>query len=494
MKPQGERLYGSVFLSYAHADTLRAGSIAERLGARGIAAWIDNRGLRVGDVLTETLKRAIAEQDFFLVLVSAASSGSKWVQREIEFAIGLELQSSSIRVIPLRLDGAASIDAIAERVTIDASDDPGLTAALDAVADRLRTCDFSAPDSRVRKLAVVHAESTFPSIESLFREARNEGGVSTASMLNAEDAGAPSADYAMALEGLAFEAAATGGKGSAGIVYGAASAIVRVLVRDGVGAEHLGRLFDAAIVAPDARKALFRELVQPELSSTAIKAAIELNTGFIRDDASFHTLVFKNQEQLGPHTAAIERYLLNPSRGPGGYNADTFFTALNRHPEMRGLKRRLIEWISDGAFSNPTRDDFEGSRVLFLYLRRSWPQWNAAEREISDATFEQMRSLLKSQLARNFAQGLVMLIGLHAEMTECSTGWPYLAEVERKCLSRVYLDQIPRQFVDIFIDLREYMSSAKHPTWNGLVEGRGVLYQRAQEAFEQVSVFLGSKP
>jgi hypothetical protein len=76
--------------------------MVEALAAAGTPCWIDEQQLTEGAELRASLRDAIAHSDVYLYFVSKAANESKWVQDELQFALGLEFQSK-INIIPVRL-------------------------------------------------------------------------------------------------------------------------------------------------------------------------------------------------------------------------------------------------------------------------------------------------------------------------------------------------------------------------------------------------------
>ena len=96
----------SIFISYSHEDKGLATALAEALRKRGLRVWIDEGELKVGDSIIERIATAIAEIDFFLALVSAASRDSNWCRKELALAVTGELGREGVKVLPVRVDGA----------------------------------------------------------------------------------------------------------------------------------------------------------------------------------------------------------------------------------------------------------------------------------------------------------------------------------------------------------------------------------------------------
>ena len=122
----------SIFISYSHDDKELARALYEGLRAREHRVWIDDQELRVGDSLIERIATAIADVDFFLALVSPAAARSRWCQKELALAVSGELSRKGMRVMPLRVDGAAMPAALGDQLYLEVSLDD-----VDAAVDRL---------------------------------------------------------------------------------------------------------------------------------------------------------------------------------------------------------------------------------------------------------------------------------------------------------------------------------------------------------------------
>lgn len=93
----------SVFISYAHADKPVARAIAESLGGAGARVWIDEGELRAGDSIIERIATAIADVQFVVAIVSAASVESQWCKKELALALTGGFGREGVKLLPLRL-------------------------------------------------------------------------------------------------------------------------------------------------------------------------------------------------------------------------------------------------------------------------------------------------------------------------------------------------------------------------------------------------------
>lgn len=90
-----------MFLSHSHRDKQFVRSLGGFLEAAGIAVWIDEAEIRVGESLTRKLAEAINEVDIVVAIVSSASVSSEWVQKELDLAMNHEIAQRRVKVIPV---------------------------------------------------------------------------------------------------------------------------------------------------------------------------------------------------------------------------------------------------------------------------------------------------------------------------------------------------------------------------------------------------------
>src|SRR6185503_5440099 len=76
------------------------------LADHGQDVWIDSRELHGGDALWPKIQKAIDEASAYAILVSPESLQSKWVGKEVSYALGLQDQrgKKEFPVIPLSLN------------------------------------------------------------------------------------------------------------------------------------------------------------------------------------------------------------------------------------------------------------------------------------------------------------------------------------------------------------------------------------------------------
>ena len=96
-----------LFISHSSQDDAFVRELREALADHGQAGWIDSRELRGGDPLWTEIQKAIDDASAYAVVVSTNSLQSKWVGKELRYALELQERRSKEQfpVIPLSLDG-----------------------------------------------------------------------------------------------------------------------------------------------------------------------------------------------------------------------------------------------------------------------------------------------------------------------------------------------------------------------------------------------------
>ncbi len=76
-----------VFLAHAHGDLPVVERVADVLRRHGVAVWYSERDILGAAQWHDEIGRALARCDWFLVLLSPRSVSSKWVKRELTYAL-----------------------------------------------------------------------------------------------------------------------------------------------------------------------------------------------------------------------------------------------------------------------------------------------------------------------------------------------------------------------------------------------------------------------
>jgi hypothetical protein len=113
----------SIFVSYSSADKAFVRRLVERLREGRRTVWLDDNELRPGDELERMIKRNIETADWFLLVASGAASNSKWVQKEVDFALEDDGNRKSMGLILVEADGTPWPKALPALAKIDFSSD-----------------------------------------------------------------------------------------------------------------------------------------------------------------------------------------------------------------------------------------------------------------------------------------------------------------------------------------------------------------------------------
>jgi hypothetical protein len=124
-----------IFVSYSHQDKPIVDVIVERLKGAGHEIWIDHLKLRPGDNISRKIEEGIATADAVLVVVSANSLSSKWVQQEFSSLALSEISKRAPKVIPVVIDTSSVPSYLSNYLYIDLSRD--LEAGLDSLVRSL---------------------------------------------------------------------------------------------------------------------------------------------------------------------------------------------------------------------------------------------------------------------------------------------------------------------------------------------------------------------
>lgn len=98
-----QKLLGKIFISHSSADKRFVRSLADRITAAGFDVWLDERELRAGDSLPTEVSSALESAQVVIVVVSKASSRSRWLRFELSKATA-QMIAGKCRVIPVVRD------------------------------------------------------------------------------------------------------------------------------------------------------------------------------------------------------------------------------------------------------------------------------------------------------------------------------------------------------------------------------------------------------
>lgn len=90
-----------VFLSHSTLEKTDIQALRKALADRGVAAWEDVLGMRLGDDATAKIRSAIRDSQAFVLLLSQVSAGSDWVRREVQWALEESMMRPEYRLLVL---------------------------------------------------------------------------------------------------------------------------------------------------------------------------------------------------------------------------------------------------------------------------------------------------------------------------------------------------------------------------------------------------------
>ncbi len=102
----------SVFISYSSRETAEARKVKDLLEKEGISCWMAPESIPAGSDYGNEIANAIRRADFVVVMLSANSQSSKWVSKEVDFALKYDGT-----VIPFQLDDSELTPAFDFRLT-----------------------------------------------------------------------------------------------------------------------------------------------------------------------------------------------------------------------------------------------------------------------------------------------------------------------------------------------------------------------------------------
>lgn len=108
-----------VFLSHSSDDKVLARRLAKDLGEAGFDVWLDQWVIGVGDEIEELVERGVDEADVVIVLLTAASVKSNWVEREWRRKFEQETRRQRVALIPVRGESCEIPDFLAQRSHAD---------------------------------------------------------------------------------------------------------------------------------------------------------------------------------------------------------------------------------------------------------------------------------------------------------------------------------------------------------------------------------------
>jgi len=96
----------SCFISYSTRDSDFAQRLHADLQQKGVRCWFAPEDLKIGDKFRMRIDESISVYDKLMVILSANSINSPWVEEEVEAALEKEHKQNKLVLFPIRLDDA----------------------------------------------------------------------------------------------------------------------------------------------------------------------------------------------------------------------------------------------------------------------------------------------------------------------------------------------------------------------------------------------------
>ena len=388
-----------IFLSHAHEDQRFVRRLARDLGTVGIRVWVDEAEMRVGDPLDEMITGAISEMDYLGVVISRHSARSEWVRREVEIALRGEVDGKTVNVLPILLRGGELPEALAGKTYADFTSELTYPTSLQRLMVRLGV-EGPSTEAADRLSELTSASSM---LRGALAELRDRG-ISNATADALLSSQVDDSDLSEFLN-LAAREVDDGQK-----LFGLALTIVPCIDRRGVGHEALDHCLGAGRLTDDQLRSVAQYMVAVD-SLTAVLWCHSRLTSVIRHDGVYHYFLKRHIDTILDHRAdEMASYLLQPNRGPGGLNVDSFELLIYRLEHPGPFRRRWVEWINDGYFDGQPCPGSESATVLYHVLNRHWGQEEFEG--IRSAVHTRVHFLLKSPLMESMRQGLHHLVAM----------------------------------------------------------------------------------
>jgi uncharacterized protein YjbI with pentapeptide repeats len=96
--------YYSCFISYSAADDIFVRRLHADLQNAGVRCWFAPEDMKIGDRIRDRIDQSIRLHDKLLLVLSRASIGSHWVEKEVETAMEQERRKCSTILFPISVD------------------------------------------------------------------------------------------------------------------------------------------------------------------------------------------------------------------------------------------------------------------------------------------------------------------------------------------------------------------------------------------------------
>jgi hypothetical protein len=376
------------FVSHSWKDKALARRVARRLSHRGVAIWIDEAEMQVGDQISQRLADEIRASGYLLVLLTKNATTSKWVAQEIDVA-----REARIPIIPVMAEPSLSVPLLDEVLAIDIIDPLTFEGRMDVLASALVGRPVSEDRERtaiLRDLDAIGREA--PDLRGLVNELLLHGKI-TYAQLNAvtvaEALRHPAETALIALH----ECADEDGRYVISLV---AAKLYREL---GVGYAVLERQLKLEPHGSSNLSTMFLHLGEKLERSIDLDGAFRLfQLASPPQDQAFTSFIRANFNQFGPdHRAQAVAFVVTPDRGPAGFAIDAAYELFARMPESNSLQNLWFFWVNDYKFGG--KRDVQGGRqdgVFFTLMNEAAEQGLAQFDAVTKHFEETFRRLVRS--------------------------------------------------------------------------------------------------
>ena len=146
-----EQLYEpkDIFISYSHEDYSVVNKIKEELLLKtNLSIWIDERVMGPGAVILSEIASGIGQSKLGIVMISAASKKSYWVQREISMMhFHRRFKDPFFTILPVRLDSIELPESLTEFLAYSIITDQDIIDLIEQIENILATKQPYSPNS-----------------------------------------------------------------------------------------------------------------------------------------------------------------------------------------------------------------------------------------------------------------------------------------------------------------------------------------------------------
>ncbi|MBC8142562.1 MAG: toll/interleukin-1 receptor domain-containing protein [Armatimonadetes bacterium] len=145
MPPSAQPVTNSprVFLSHSSVDKPFVRRLVADLQNANLNVWFDEQELQPGDSIVRGVNDALRDTDYVVVVLSANSAQSNWVQQEVATSLMNQLANKGVVILPIRIDDSPIPPILLDRVYADFRTDynAGLQRLLGALSQEVTRVD-----------------------------------------------------------------------------------------------------------------------------------------------------------------------------------------------------------------------------------------------------------------------------------------------------------------------------------------------------------------